>query len=58
MASGEGTKMCDDAFGIGPDYQIPDALWMQMMRVFPPPKARKKDGRPRMDNRQAMTAML
>jgi putative transposase len=50
--------MRGDAFGVGPDYQIPDALWVQMMRVFPPPKARKKDGRPRMDDRQAMTAIL
>jgi putative transposase len=50
--------MCDDTFGVGPDYQIPDVLWMQMMRVFPPPKARKKAGRPRMDDRQAMTAIL
>jgi putative transposase len=50
--------MCDDAFGVGPDYQIPDALWRQMMRVFPPLKARKKDGRPRMDDQQAMTAIL
>jgi putative transposase len=50
--------MPEDAFGVGPDSQIPDALWVQMLRVFPPPKARQKDGRPRMDDRQAMTAML
>jgi putative transposase len=50
--------MCDDAFGVGPDYQIPDALWMQMVRVLPPPNVRKKDGRPRMDDRRAMTAIL
>jgi hypothetical protein len=50
--------MHDDAFGVGPDDQIPDALWVQMMRVFPPPKARKQDGWPRMDDRQAMTAIL
>jgi transposase len=50
--------MRDEAFGVGSDDQIPDARWVQMMRVFPPPKARQKDGRPRMDDRQAMPAML
>ena len=50
--------MCNDACGVGPDSQIPDALWAQMVRVLPPPKVRKKDGRPRMEDRQAMTAIL
>jgi putative transposase len=50
--------MCDDAFGVGPEYHIPDALWRQMVRVLPPPKARQKDSRPRMDARQTMTAIL
>src|ERR671915_1088482 len=50
--------MPDDAYGVGPDYQIPDALWAQMVLVLPPPTVRKKDGRPRMDDRQAMTAIL
>jgi putative transposase len=50
--------MSDEAFGVGPDYQIPDALWAQMVRVLPPPNAKKKDGRPRMEDRQAMTAIL
>jgi putative transposase len=50
--------MPDEAFGVGPDYQIPDALWEQMVRVLPPPTPKKKDGRPRMDDRQAMTAIL
>jgi putative transposase len=50
--------MPDDAFGVGPDYQLPDALWEQMVRVLPPPTPKKKDGRPRMDDRQAMTAIL
>jgi putative transposase len=50
--------MCDDAFGVGPDYQLPDTLWVQMVRVLPPPKIRKKEGRPRMDDRHAMTAIL
>jgi putative transposase len=50
--------MNEEAFGVGPDYQLPDALWAQMGRVLPPPKAKQKDGRPRMDDRQAMTAIL
>ena len=50
--------MSEETFGVGPEYHIPDALWLQMVRVLPPPKARQKDGRPRMDDRQAMTAIL
>jgi putative transposase len=50
--------MCDHTYGVGPDYQIPDALWAQMVRVLPSPKVRKQDGRPRMEDRQAMTAMV
>lgn len=50
--------MSEDTFGVGPAYQIPDALWRQMVRVLPPPKARKQEGRPRMDDRQAMTAIV
>ena len=47
-----------DAFGVGPDYQIPAALWEEMVRLLPPPTPKQKDGRPRMDDRQAMTAIL
>ena len=50
--------MPDDAFGVGPDDQLPEALWEQMVRVLPPPTPKKKDGRPRMDDRHAMTAIL
>lgn len=50
--------MCDAAFGVGPDDQIPDALWAPMVRVLPPPKVRQKDGRPRMEDRQARTAVV
>jgi putative transposase len=49
--------MSEETFGVGPEYQMPDALWRQMVRVLAPPNARKKDGRPRMDDRQAMTAI-
>jgi hypothetical protein len=38
--------MCDEAFGVGPDYQIPDALWAQMVLSSHRPKSgRKMDGR-------------
>ena len=50
--------MSDEAFGVGPDSQIPEALWEQMRPVLPPPKPKKKDGRPRMDDRQAITVIL
>jgi hypothetical protein len=50
--------MCDHTYGVGPDYQIPDALWAQMVRVLPSPTVRKQDGRPRMEDRQAMTAIV
>src|ERR671914_2443078 len=58
LVSQEETRMSEETFGVGPEYQIPDPLWLQMVRVLPPPKARQKDGRPRMEDRQAMTAIL
>jgi hypothetical protein len=27
--------MSEDTFGVGPAYQIRDALWLQMVRVLP-----------------------
>jgi transposase len=50
--------MRDHTFGGGPDYQIPDALWAPMVRVLPSPKGRKQEGRPRMEDRHAMTAIV
>jgi len=43
--------MPDDAYGIDPDYQIPDAMWVQMMRALPPRPPERKD------DRHAMTAI-
>ena len=40
------------------EYQIPDPLWEQMRPLLPPPKSKKKLGRPRMDDRAAMTAIF
>jgi len=39
-------------------YQLPDVLWEHMKTLLPPPKPKKKAGRPRMDDRQAMTAIF
>lgn len=50
--------MKEPTFGVGPEYQIPDALWAEIAKLIPPPKPKKKDGRPRMPDRQAMTAIL
>lgn len=44
--------------GIDPSYQIPDALWERIRPLLPAPKPKKKAGRPRMDDRQAMTAIV
>jgi len=49
--------MPDTEGGVGPDDQLPDALWGPMVRVLPPPTPKKK-GRPRMDDRQGMAAIL
>jgi len=50
--------MSEHDFGVGPDYQIPDVLWEQLAPLLPPLPAKKKAGRPRMDDRQAMTAIF
>ncbi len=47
--------MIDD---VGYDYQIPDELWKKIEPILPPPKPKKKLGRPRMDDRMAMTAIF
>jgi transposase/tetratricopeptide (TPR) repeat protein len=41
--------------GIG--YEIPEALWEQIVPLLPPPLPKKKAGRPRMDDRKAMAAI-
>lgn len=45
-------------YGLGPDYQIPEALWQRIEALLPPAQAKIKQGRPRMDDRQAMTAIF
>ncbi|HEX2951924.1 MAG TPA: IS5 family transposase [Armatimonadota bacterium] len=44
--------------GVAPDYQIPDELWQRIAPLLPKPKPKKKPGRPRMDDRQALTAIF
>ena len=39
--------MTEEQVGIGPGYQIPDELWERIKTVLPPPKVKKKPGRPR-----------
>ena len=43
---------------VGAAYQIPDTLWDRMRPLLPPPKPKKKSGRPRMDDRLAMNAVF
>jgi putative transposase len=39
-------------------YRISDSLWEQIEPLLPPELPRLKGGRPRMDNRKAMEAIL
>jgi putative transposase len=51
-------EMTDESLGIGSEYQISDALCERIKPLLPPPKPKKKPGRPRMDDRKAMTAIF
>ena len=48
--------MTGQCWDVALEYQIPDALWERIRPLLPAPKPKKKEGRPRMDDRQAMTA--
>ena len=39
-------------------YQIPDVLWEKIEPLLPPELPKPRGGRPRMDNRKAMEAIL
>ncbi len=56
--SGQSGKCQQTDLGVGEDYQIPDQLWARIEPLLPPPKPKKKAGRPRMDDRKAMTAIF
>lgn len=44
--------------GVAKKYQISNGLWNKMKPLLPPPRKKKKDGRPRMDDRRAMNAIV
>lgn len=44
--------------GINDDYRIPDSFWERAILLLPPLPKKKKAGRPRMDDRAAMTAIF
>ena len=51
--------MISITFGIDSSYEIPDALWNRIVLLLPKTKRnKKKSGRPRMDDRKAMTAIF
>ena len=43
---------------IGHDYEISDEFWKKIEPLIPPPKPKKKSGRPRKDDRKIMTAIF
>src|SRR5436309_15725940 len=50
--------MSEPNFGVDTAYNIPDELWAEIEPNLPALPAKKKVGRPRMDDRQAMTAIF
>jgi putative transposase len=45
-------------YGLRPEYLLPDELWEQVKALLPPPKPKKKAGRPRVSDRQCLTAIF
>jgi len=43
--------MAENEMGVNPEYQIPDELWERIRPLLPLPKPKKKQGRPREDDR-------
>ncbi len=50
--------MSQPDYGIDPKFYLPDVLWERIVPLLPPPKPKKTAGRPRMDDRQALTAIF
>jgi putative transposase len=50
--------MSKDNFGVAKKYAIPDKLWEEIQPLIPKGEVKKKSGRPRMDDRQAFTAIV
>jgi transposase len=44
-------------YGVAPDYLLPDEMWTEIEPLLPQPKPKKKMGRPRMSDHQAMNAI-
>ncbi|PIU63066.1 MAG: hypothetical protein COS85_16835 [Armatimonadetes bacterium CG07_land_8_20_14_0_80_59_28] len=44
--------------GVREAFQIPDKLWERIEAILPPSKPKKKPGRPRMPDRQALSAIF
>ncbi len=50
--------MIHQNYNADPEYQMPDCIWQRIAPLLPAPKTKKKPGRPRMEDRKAMTAIL
>ena len=51
--------MISEITGVNSLYEIPDVLWDKIVPLLPPPtKKKKKAGRPRMNDRKAMSAIF
>ena len=57
VSSGERPKAVGHE-DVNETYRISDALWEQIEPLLPPELPKPKDGRPRMDDRKAMEAIL
>ena len=50
--------MISELTGVESAYEIPDVLWDRITPLLPLRKKKKKAGRPRMDDRKAMSAIF
>ena len=50
--------MISELTGVESAYEIPDVLWDRITPLLPLCKKKKKAGRPRMDDRRAMSAIF
>lgn len=50
--------MISENTGVGTEYEVPNVLWERIVPLLLPPKKKKKAGRPRMDDRKAMSAIF
>ena len=50
--------MISELTGVESAYEIPDVLWDRITPLLPPRKKKKKAGRPRMNDRKAMSAIF